>query len=107
MLARNSRQIFSHHLTDERSEVRFVAPAQSLMGLRRIAAEIVCFRRTEVARINLYEHAATVLCDSALLEPRSLPTDRDPDLAERPLDEIANRVTLAGGEHVVVGLILL
>ena len=45
--------------------------------------------------------------DAGLLRRAPLPAQPHADLSERQLDELAHAVLLAGGDHVVVGLVLL
>ena len=79
-----------HHL-DQRGEVDLGTPAEALAGLGGVADQQVDLGRPE--ELGVLAHVALPVVDA--------------DLGERPLDELTHRVRLAGGDDVVVGLVLL
>src|SRR5690606_8699081 len=79
-------EIGIHHHGDQAAEVHFLAPAELLSGLAGVANQQVDLRRPEVPGVHL--HVA-------------LPVE--PDVLERDLHQLADRVRLARGHHVIVG----
>src|ERR671922_1015465 len=79
-----------HQAGDELLEADGRLPAETLAGLRGVADQQVDLGGPEVA-----------LVDPDVLLPVQ------PDVRERDLAELLHRVGLAGGDHVVVGLVLL
>ena len=84
-----------------------MAPAQPVVRLGRIADQQIDLGRAEIARIDRDADRAGGGVYSRLVDPLAAPLDRNADLGEGQLDQFAHRVGLAGGQHIVVGLVLL
>src|SRR5262249_45671969 len=61
----------------------------------------------EISRIDLDKHVARNGIDALLFNALTLPYDGAPDLRERFLDEVANRMRLAGSKYIIVWVVLL
>ena len=83
-------QIRVNHHPHETGEIDLRPPPESRSGLRRIADEVVHFRRPKELGIET-----------------NVPLPIQLDVIERDLDQLAHRVTFAGRDDVVVGLSLL
>ena len=88
-LASSSRSESTISLTISSKLVRGSQPSFS-RALRRVADQVLDLGRAQEARVD-----AHVLLGV------------EPDVREGDVDELAHRVRLAGGDHVVVGLVLL
>ena len=109
-LALDGLEVLADHLLDEVEEVDPWLPAELGLGLLGVAQQEVDLGGTEVLGIDADEDALGVLgVDADLLDGALLaaPLDGDAGLLEGELTELTDGVTLAGGEHVVVGLVLL
>src|SRR5487761_842210 len=95
------------HLGNQLLEGGLVTPAEPLPGLLRISEQQIDLGRTVIMRVDRDQAFAAAIAQAALVGTRSRPDDRPADAAERPLDELAHRMRLAGGKHIVVGLLLL
>ena len=82
-------------------------PAKFLLGLGRVAEELLDFRWTEVFRIDFHEDFARFNVDALFVDAFAFPAEFDAGLAEREGAELADGMVLAGGDHEVVGLRLL
>lgn len=109
-LALDGLEVLADHLLDEVEEVDPWLPAELGLGLLGVAQQEVDLGGTEVLGIDADEDALGVLgVDADLLDGALLaaPLDGDAGLLEGELTELTDGVTLASGEHVVVGLVLL
>src|SRR5436190_17934553 len=102
-LAVDGGKVGLDHLGDQRREAGGVAPAQPGRRLARIAEQEIDLGRPEVARIDAHQGVAAGGVEAPLVDALALPDQLPPDLAEGELDELAHRLALAGGQHVVVG----
>ena len=84
-----------------------MAPAEALLGLAGIADQQVDFCGTEVARIDFDQALAGAMAIALFIDVLSVPLDADVYILECPFDELAYLRGLAGGQHVVVGIVLL
>src|SRR5262249_13897256 len=107
MLLSHAHQIGSHHLPDKVLEAGLVAPAELGPGLGRVAMQIVDLGRAEIARIDRDQDLAALGVDALLLGAGAAPGDLAADLGEGDLDELAHGMGLAGGDDIVLGLVLL
>ena len=82
-------------------------PSQNLACLLWIAKQLLHFCRSEILRIDLYQHTSGLLVDALLVETIALPLQFDAHKAERQCSELAHGVILAGSNHEVVGFGLL
>ena len=100
--------IVTHHDADkvlERSLLRI--PAQLGLSLCRIAEKLIDLCRTEVLRIDLNQHLASLFVVALLIDPFAAPFQLYANLTESQRSELADRVVLARGNDEVVGLRLL
>ena len=88
---RRARHVGVHHHLDELGEADFGLPAELGAGLRRVADEQIDLGRAE----------ELVVDDDVVLVVRAR------RCANATSHELAHRVRLAGGDDVVVGLVLL
>src|SRR3990167_11044506 len=95
------------HFCHELLEGRSVTPAQLGEGFRRIPQQQVDLRRAPIGRIKGHEYVARPVAAALLGLAGTAPFDAATDLAEGEVDEFAHRMGLAGGEDVVIGLLLL
>src|SRR5215471_21275767 len=95
------------HFLDQLLERGAMPPAELGPRLRGVAEQRIDLGRTEIARIDLDQHLAGRSVDSLLVDALAAPRDRLAGERERALDELAHRMLLTGGQHVVVGLALL
>src|SRR5262245_60740437 len=86
LLARGELEVGLDHEPHQLAEVDLRCPSELAARLRRVGAEEIHLRRPEVARIEAHE---------------VLPLQ--PGVRERQLGELADRVALAGADHVVLG----
>src|SRR6185312_32018 len=101
------RKIARDHFLDQFAEADAVRPAEPLPRLGRVPEQFVDLGRAEIARVDAHQDAATFFTDAALAGGLAFPTQRYPRLGKGEFDELAYRMRLSGGEHIVVGLLLL
>src|SRR5262249_12663020 len=106
-LPTHGQEIGLDHVDDKIAEAGARVPAEAVIGLAGIAAQVLDLGRPEIARVDDDERLAGGGIEPALLLALAAPLDAPPDMVEGDLDELAHRMALAGGEHVVVGLVLL
>src|SRR5690348_16387220 len=90
------------HLGNQLLETGLVAPAEPLPGFLGIAQQQVDLGRAVIVRVDRDQAFAAAVAQAAFVGARSRPDDRPADTTERPLDELAHRMRLAGGKHIVV-----
>src|SRR5687767_2096349 len=95
-VARELEVVVDHEI-DELLERRARCPAKLLLRPPRIPEEQIDLGRTEVARIDLHEHATGAALDTLLVQILALPLDLDAGASERAVAELAHRVGRAGG----------
>src|SRR5204863_7428348 len=95
------------HFRHQLLEAGAMAPAELGERLGRVAQPQVDLGRPAIGGIARHQDLAAALADAVLVEAVALPLEAAVDLAEGELDEFAHRVGLTGGEHVIVGLLLL
>src|SRR5262245_16613422 len=91
-----------NHFGNQLFKRRRVCPLQHGTRLGWIAEQKVDFSRTEVTRIDLNPRATGARVDALLVHAGSAPDDLIAEACEGVLDELANRVGLAGRKHVIV-----
>src|ERR1700733_13909101 len=96
-----------HHLIHQLVERHAMPPAELVVRLARVSDQGLDFGRTEIARIDRDEHLAGFLIQSLLVGALTFPDDGAADTGERLFDELAHRMRFPGGEHIIVGLVLL
>src|SRR5580704_1118857 len=107
LLEPNRLEVGFHHVLHQLPERHAMPPAELIVRLARVADQSLDFGRPEIARIDLDEHMAGFLIQSLLIDALAFPDDGAADAGERLFDELAHRMRFAGGEHEIVGLVLL
>src|SRR5579875_3677988 len=95
------------HFGDQRVEAGAMTPAELLACLCGVAEQQIDLGGTVIAWVDRHQAFAGARAQAVLLRARTRPYDRAVDACEGALDEFAHGVRLAGGEDVVVGLVLL
>src|SRR5215472_14382124 len=101
------RAVAIDHLPDEILKARLVAPAELLARFARVTEEEVDFGRTKVAWIDLDQNLPGLGVNAGLLDARATPGDPTAHMTKGALNKLAHRMFLAGGQHIVIRLILL
>src|SRR5215472_216790 len=99
-------EIGADHLGDELRKSDFGLPAELATRLGRVTEQAVHLGRPEIPGVDR-DDAAPLLVVPTLLRALALPGDADPELLSGGGDELANAVLLAGGDHEILGLVLL
>src|SRR5216684_3608385 len=92
---------------DQLPERRRRSPAESALRFRGVAEEKIDLRRTDIARVDLDEHAAAAAFETLLLESGAAPLEIDAGTSKRQRTKVAHRVLLPGGDDEVFRLVLL
>ena len=106
-LGQNSGHVGFHHVAHQRVKARSVPPPELGSRFARISEEKIHFGRPKIARIDLHQRLSGRLVEALLLDAASAPDDRPADVSEGLFDELTHRVCLAGGNNIIVWLILL
>src|SRR5215469_3290957 len=101
------REVGLDHLAHQLIEVDARRPAELGARLRGISEERVDLRRAKVVRIDAHDGTAAFAVDTDLLAPAAAPFNAHAEVSGRLLDEIAHRMLLAGGDHIVLWALLL
>src|SRR5215470_3766763 len=101
------RAIAVNHFRNQIDKARLVAPAEPLARFARIAEQNIDLGRTEIARIDFDQNLSGLGIDPDLVDAGAAPDDPAAHMAERALDKFTDRMFLAGGQHIVVGFVLL
>src|SRR6202049_4365032 len=107
VLAANRDEVSLHHLPHQFIETYLMMPTKLLACLAGIPNQDINLGRPKVARIALDQRLPARLVDALLVGRAASPDDRAAHTNKSLFDEFANRMALASGEHVVVGLVLL
>src|SRR3546814_129990 len=95
------------HLRNQLLESGLVLPADLLLGLFRAAEQEIHLGRPVIDWIDGDQNVAGLVAMAFFVGALAFPHDLAVDMTEGELDEFAHRMHLAGGEHVVVRLVLL
>src|SRR5437016_2107643 len=90
LLAQDGGQISFDHIAHQGIESCFVAPAELLARLARVAEELIDFSRSEIARIDVDEHFFRVFFDALLFYSSSPPHDGPADMSKRLFNKFAH-----------------
>ncbi len=82
-------------------------PAQDLLRLAGIAQQQVDLGRAEIPGIDLDQQLAGLGVHAFFFDILAAPGDLASGFGEGEFDEFAHRMGLAGGEHVIIRLVLL
>src|ERR1700674_2905344 len=96
-----------HHLPHKFIKPYLMMPTKLMACLAGIPNQDINLGRPKVSRIDLDQHLPARLVDALLVGRAASPDNRAAHTNKRLFDEFANRMALASGEHVVVGLVLL
>jgi len=107
LVALSLLEIRFDHGFDQFREADLRFPAEDGSGLGGIAEQAVYFGGPEVAGIDAHQNlaGASVLAD--FVDAGSAPFDRVVQFLEGAFDKFTDGVSFAGGDHVVVGGVLL
>src|SRR6266496_3679180 len=107
LLLDDAGKVGLHHLAHQFAECGAVVPSEDLVGLCGVAQQTRHLGRPEVSRVHPDDGRAGRGVERHLVDARPAPLDAPADMAERALDEFADRMRFAGRQHKVVGLVLL
>lgn len=82
-------------------------PTQLLMGLRRVANQEIDFRWAEVAGVDFDQSLAGCGIDALFVDAFAFPFQGEAGVGEGPVHEGADGGGFAGGEDIIIWLVLL
>src|ERR1700733_15809350 len=100
-------QIGRHHLGDKLLECRRMAPPEYFTGLGRVANKDIDLGRPKIIAVDFDQDLAALAIAAALGNALALPRYANADFGKSAFDEFAHRMSFAGCQHIIVGLVLL
>jgi hypothetical protein len=82
-------------------------PAEDIFRLGRVAEQKFYFSGPEVARVNAHQHLPGAGVPAHFIDAGSAPFQRVVQFLKGPFDEFAHGAGFPGGDHIVVGGVLL
>src|SRR6516162_7690196 len=105
--APHRRQVGRNHLLRHGVKACFMSPAESLLRFGRVTNQDVDLGGTKVTSVDLNQHLPRAGLKAFFIDARTLPFDRSTDTRKGLFDELADRMAFAGGQHIVIGSVLL